>query len=116
MAMRDVIIAISILLILSVLVSFYTPVGYEVSIEAEKQNGDKAEGDGEEAKTGGGSDGIVPPTPKPPEKTNTELAYEVIKGEWGNGYTRKRLMSEANHDYKAVQEIVNNIILRGGTV
>ena len=108
--MRDIIIATAVVLTLSVLISCYAPVYQEVSIEVEN-NGGNTEGDGEDVKMGVGSNGFVPPTPKPPEKSNTELAYEVINGKWGNGYTRKRLMREANHDYEAVQEIVNSILL-----
>lgn len=43
-------------------------------------------------------------------KTIEELAYEVIRGLWGNGEERKRLLTEAGHDCKAVQQRVNEIM------
>ena len=107
--MKDIITAISILLILSVLLSCYGPIDhYEVSKVEEKHNGNKTAGDSGDVETGGGAAGFTPPTPA--DKTNIELAYEVIKGEWGNGYTRKRLMREAGHDYYEVQELVNTLL------
>ena len=44
------------------------------------------------------------------DKTNKEIAKEVIKGLWGNGAQRKRLLTEAGYDYYAVQDIVNDMI------
>lgn len=41
------------------------------------------------------------------EKTNDEIAEEVIVGIWGNGEERKQLLEEAGYDYDAIQEIVN---------
>lgn len=41
------------------------------------------------------------------EKTNDEIAEEVIKGIWGNGEERKQRLKEAGYDYDAIQEIVN---------
>ncbi|WP_314354196.1 N-acetylmuramoyl-L-alanine amidase [uncultured Granulicatella sp.] len=41
------------------------------------------------------------------EKTNDEIAEEVIIGLWGNGEERKQLLKEAGYDYDAIQEIVN---------
>lgn len=43
-------------------------------------------------------------------KTNTEIAKEVIEGKWGNGYTRKNRLTKAGYDYKAVQAIVNQML------
>lgn len=40
------------------------------------------------------------------------LAREVIAGRWGNGDVRRMLLTEAGHDYAAVQSRVN-AILRG---
>lgn len=40
-------------------------------------------------------------------KTISELADEVIAGEWGNGDIRKKRLAEAGYDYKAVQTLVN---------
>ena len=41
------------------------------------------------------------------EKTNDEIAEEVIVGIWGNGEERKQRLKEAGYDYDAIQEIVN---------
>ena len=41
------------------------------------------------------------------EKTNDEIAEEVIVGIWGNGEERKQRLEEAGYDYDAIQEIVN---------
>lgn len=41
------------------------------------------------------------------EKTNEELADEVIAGIWGNGWNRKNALSSAGYDYEAIQKIVN---------
>ena len=42
----------------------------------------------------------------------TELAKEVIVGKWGNGEERKRALRKAGHDYEAVQNRVNEIMLQ----
>jgi hypothetical protein len=39
-----------------------------------------------------------------------ELAREVIAGKWGNGSERKRRLTQAGHDYDAVQARVNAIL------
>ena len=49
------------------------------------------------------------PTPQT-KKTNTEIAYEVIQGKWGNGAERKRKLTAEGYNYKAVQAIVNEIL------
>ena len=41
------------------------------------------------------------------EKTNEDIADEVILGFWGNGDERKRRLEEEGYDYDAIQEIVN---------
>ena len=41
------------------------------------------------------------------EKTNEDIADEVILGLWGNGEERKRRLEEEGYDYDAIQEIVN---------
>lgn len=46
----------------------------------------------------------------PKEKTIDELAYEVIKGIWGNGQERYDRLTEAGYDYYAVQDRVNEIL------
>lgn len=42
------------------------------------------------------------------EKTNEDIADEVILGLWGNGKERKQRLEEEGYDYDAIQEIVNN--------
>lgn len=46
----------------------------------------------------------------PVGKTIEELAKEVISGKWGNGEERKRRLTNAGYDYKAVQKRVNELI------
>ena len=46
------------------------------------------------------------------EVSLTAVAREVIAGKWGNGADRKRRLTAAGHDYKAVQTEVNRL-LRG---
>ena len=42
------------------------------------------------------------------EKTNEDIATEVILGLWGNGTERKQRLEEDGYDSDAIQEIVNN--------
>lgn len=42
--------------------------------------------------------------------TITEIAYEVINGDWGNGDNRKKKLMDAGYDYDAVQAEVNKIL------
>lgn len=44
------------------------------------------------------------------EKTNEQLAREVIAGRWGNGADRKKRLTAAGYDYSAVQSIVNKLM------
>ena len=48
------------------------------------------------------------------DNTTTEpivnIAYEVIRGEWGVGKDRKNRLTAAGYDYYLVQEIVNKIL------
>ena len=46
----------------------------------------------------------------PVGKTIDQLAGEVISGDWGNGEERKRRLTQAGYDYKAVQKRVNQLI------
>lgn len=46
----------------------------------------------------------------PAKKTVDELAREVIRGEWGNGYDRRVRLTQAGYDYDAVQKRVNEIL------
>ena len=43
-------------------------------------------------------------------KTNLEIAKEVIAGKWGNGNSRKTALIKAGYDYKAIQSLVNEMI------
>lgn len=47
------------------------------------------------------------PTPAPIQKSNDEIADEVIQGLWGNGEDRKQRLQNAGYDYNEVQSIVN---------
>lgn len=40
-------------------------------------------------------------------KSNEEIANEVIAGKWGNGDARKSALQNAGYDYNAIQSIVN---------
>jgi gametolysin len=44
------------------------------------------------------------------EKTNEDIADEVILGLWGNGAKRQQRLEEEGYDYDAIQEIVNKKI------
>lgn len=46
----------------------------------------------------------------PEKKTNEEIAREIIKGEWGDGETRKEKLEQAGYDYNAVQKIVTQLM------
>lgn len=50
---------------------------------------------------------IVPATTK---KSVTQLANEVLAGEWGNGIIRKMKLTLAGYDYSVVQKCVDGII------
>lgn len=43
-------------------------------------------------------------------KTITQLAKEVIRGEWGNGAERKRRLEQAGYDYYEIQKKVNELL------
>lgn len=45
-----------------------------------------------------------------PDKTNVELAVEVIQGLWGNGTDRIKRLAAAGYDYYAIQKIVNDML------
>lgn len=48
--------------------------------------------------------------PTIPHKSVEEIAKEVISGKWGNGKTRKKLLTNAGYDYFEVQCIVNTLL------
>lgn len=45
-----------------------------------------------------------------PKRTVEQLANEVIEGLWGSGDSRKKSLTEAGHNYDAVQKKVNEIL------
>ena len=45
-----------------------------------------------------------------PKKTVSEIAREVINGDWGNGTDRKNRLTAAGYNYSAVQKEVNRIL------
>ena len=42
-------------------------------------------------------------------KPNITIAQEVLRGEWGNGDRRKKRLEDADYDYRAIQELVNQL-------
>ena len=44
------------------------------------------------------------------KKSIDEIAKEVINGKWGNGDERKKRLTDAGYDYKAVQKRVNQLV------
>ena len=44
------------------------------------------------------------------KKSIDEIAREVINGKWGNGDERKKRLTDAGYDYKAVQKRVNQLV------
>ena len=46
----------------------------------------------------------------PPQKSASQLAKEVIAGQWGNGDERKRRLTDAGYDYNAIQNAVNALL------
>ena len=72
------------------------------------------EGFGLKASSSGSSTSTGTSTSKPSsgssssgKKTISQIAKEVINGEWGNGDTRKKKLEAAGYDYDAVQKEVN---------
>lgn len=49
------------------------------------------------------------------KKSVDELAAEVIRGDWGNGDTRRQRLTAAGYDYTAVQARVNEILFGKST-
>lgn len=49
-------------------------------------------------------------TKKVSRKSLDTLAQEVIRGDWGSGNERKRLLIQAGYDYQAVQNRVNQLL------
>ena len=44
------------------------------------------------------------------EKDIETIAREVIEGKWGNGSERKRRLEAEGYNYRAVQNVVNNLL------
>lgn len=49
------------------------------------------------------------PKPQPPEKSNYDIACEVIFGEWGDGDYRREQLEKAGYDYDHIQNAVNDM-------
>lgn len=58
-------------------------------------------------------DGAVAEPEKTGGKSISEIAHEVIAGQWGNGADRRRDLAAAGYDYDAVQSEVNRILNAG---
>lgn len=52
----------------------------------------------------------IPSNPTNKTKSLDEIAREVIKGSWGNGSERKKRLTLAGYDYRAVQNLVNKLL------
>ena len=59
---------------------------------------------------------IYNPIVKEPEKSDEEIAREVIAGKWGNGKTRKEALIKAGYNYTRIQTIVNRILSSSNTL
>ena len=46
----------------------------------------------------------------PTQKSNEEIAKEVVKGLWGNNPQRKQNLEKAGYNYNEIQKIVNNML------
>lgn len=44
------------------------------------------------------------------KKSDTEIAKEVIRGEWGNGLERKQRLTAEGYNYNTIQSIVNSMM------
>ena len=108
--MKNLLISIAILLLLVFLFSRYGPIETETQPEQGQGGIPILQGDG--IVIVGDCDLVVyEQTPTPPaKKSNTAIAYEVINGKWGNGAERKRKLTAAGYNHKAVQAIVNDLL------
>ena len=57
-----------------------------------------------------GFNGYTKAAPAPAKKSVDTLAKEVIDGKWGNGSERKKKLTSAGYNYKAVQARVNYLL------
>lgn len=53
--------------------------------------------------------------PSTAKKSITTIAYEVIRGTWGNGAVRKSALTKAGYDYNTVQDKVEEILSKKPT-
>lgn len=53
--------------------------------------------------------------PQESGKTISQIAHEVIAGQWGNGAARKKALEEKGYNFDKVQEEVNRILNGGAT-
>lgn len=111
--MRDFIITICLTLVLAAMFSFC--IGFTPQEQADSSNPSDSHfsvpfGEPVQQLTEGTGGNL--PVPQPPAQQDDieELAWEVIKGIWDNGEKRKQLLTEAGHNYKAVQQRVNEIL------
>lgn len=58
----------------------------------------------------GASSSPAKPKPATQQKSDAQIAKEVIDGKWGNGYTRKNRLTKAGYDYQSIQEMVNEML------
>ena len=49
-------------------------------------------------------------SPNKAKKSLDTIAQEVIRGDWGNGATRKKKLTEEGYDYDLVQKRVNELL------
>lgn len=57
-----------------------------------------------------GKNGFDKQAEKPAQKSLETIAREVIRGDWGNGSERKRRLTQAGYDYRAVQDMVDKLM------
>ena len=50
------------------------------------------------------------------QKTDVEIANEVLDGKWGIGKEREKLLTEAGYDYNIIQGLVNHIVKNGAPI
>ncbi|MCM1578400.1 MAG: hypothetical protein NC078_06350 [Ruminococcus sp.] len=43
-------------------------------------------------------------------KTEEEVAYEVIRGEWGDGKERQKELEAAGYDYSRISRLIQKIL------
>lgn len=106
--MRDFIIAVCLTIALVAVFSF----GWDIDQQERQTNSRFSVAVGQPVPQPTEGTGGNLPVPQPPTQQDNikKLAWEVIEGIWDNGKERKRLLTEAGHDCKAVQHRVNEIL------